>query len=123
MKLEVGMYVRTFDDDNKGNIGLIIKNYDGELEIAYKKYKLKISVSQFIDGNRNYRDGLKVKSSNNIIDLIEVGDYVNGCKVHKIANCITIILDNEENISWVNPNDIKSIVTKEQFKANEYVVE
>ena len=31
-----------------------------------------------------------------------------------------IILNNEENISWINPSDIKSIVTKEQFSSMEY---
>ena len=52
------------------------------------------------------------KSSPNIIDLIEVGDYVNGILV-------TIrMIDNLEMYF----NDIKSIVTKEQFKSMEYKV-
>lgn len=64
-----------------------------------------------------------LKTSYNIIDLIEVGDYVNGMRVLRVGNIITVILDNEENISWVKPADIKTILTKEVFKANEYRVE
>lgn len=31
MKLEVGMWIRTFDDRNRGKIGKIIKSYKNEL--------------------------------------------------------------------------------------------
>ena len=105
MKLEVGMYIRT----NYGKIDKILK-----LNESYVK-----GVSQK-DEFYAYDIEKIVKASYNIIDILEEGDYVNGCKVHRIANCITIILDNEENISWVNPSNIKSIVTKEQFSRMEY---
>lgn len=68
-------------------------------------------------------------SSPNIIDLIEVGDYVNGYKVDftNIENKLTY---EEKNIGFYDgdgditlfENDIKSIVTKEQFKNMEYEV-
>ena len=74
-----------------------------------------------------------IKSSPNIIDLIEVGDYVNGSKVVDIS----IIEKDKEKWVWVeetedtdnkygdnyvgyNNNQIKSIVTKEQFLQMEY---
>lgn len=63
-----------------------------------------------------------IKSSPNIIDLIEEGDYVNGMKV--AVNCkenggnIVIFTD----MDCVNENNIKSIVTKEQFSQMEYKV-
>lgn len=107
MKLEVGQFIRT----NDGYINKIEK------------------VNQFnvlVDGRDLFGEKLNIpnneiaKSSYNIIDILEGGDYVNGCKVHKKGNCLTIILDNEENISWINPDDIKSIVTKEQYKNIEY---
>lgn len=65
-----------------------------------------------------------IKSSPNIIDLIEVGDYVNGMQVTRIcfdedgerilnlSNCILELMN----------DDIKSIVTKEQFESMEYKV-
>ena len=67
----------------------------------------------------------EVKSSPNIIDLIEGGDYVNGLKVDKIDEngiynsnsydgwLVNIASDNEE---------IKSIVTKESMESVTYYV-
>ena len=62
-----------------------------------------------------------IKSSPNIIDLIEVGDYVNGFKVvWKDNNEFCINAYNEEEKTIKKEQKIKSIVTKEQFKAMEY---
>lgn len=115
MKLEVGMYVRF--DWKKQQIPILIgqiteEHYD-ELCGCYYSTDVGLVIGE---------DNLVKEPSFNIIDLIEAGDYVNGCKVHRIANCITIILDNEENISWVKPSEIKSIVTCEQFSSMEYKV-
>lgn len=60
-----------------------------------------------------------VKSSPNIIDLIEVGDYVNGVIVTQSY------IDNIKNIApeiKENNYGIKSIVTKEQFSCMEYKI-
>ena len=70
-----------------------------------------------------------VKSSPNIIDLIEAGDYVNGKKVIKIweepfgefASQTFMILDGEETAPTIR--DIKSVVTKEMYSSVEYRVE
>ena len=67
--------------------------------------------------SREHAKELIVKSSPNIIDLIEVGDYVNGYLVEfvdkddKMLICFGATLDNE---------DIESIVTHEQFESMEY---
>lgn len=114
MKLEVGMYVRIKLENGYSCIGKIINI--NEFREPSMRYCVDIQKNDYVFISKENI----AKASFNPIDLIEVGDYVNGCKVHKIANCITIILDNEENISWVNPNDIKSIVTKEQFQKKEY---
>ena len=77
-----------------------------------------------------------IKASHNIIDLIEVGDYVNGSKVVDIS----IIGKDREKWVWVeqmedtdnkygddyvgyNNEQIKSIVTKEQFESMKYSLE
>ena len=73
-----------------------------------------------------------LKSSSNIIDLIEVGDYVNGSEVCKIYD--NNHLDNpikevfcmgkdgfEGKLIYTN-DDIKSIVTREQFESMKYKV-
>ena len=116
-KLEVGMYVRGKYYTCRGKIGKIVKNYNGDLEIAYQDGLLKTTVSSFIDDNYDI-NGKQYVASYNIIDLIEVGDYVNGFPViHKendILKCGLLVQFKE--------NEIKSIVTKEQFEAMTYKV-
>ena len=71
-----------------------------------------------------------IKSSPNIIDLIEVGDYVNGLKITYIDEPDEYnsqrLLYFEYPIDYVIKTfcneDIKSIVTKECFKSMEYKV-
>jgi hypothetical protein len=70
------------------------------------------------------------KHSENIIDLIEVGDYVNGNKVIKSLpkdkrKKQEIIIDStcfEYGELPLKQEEIKSIVTKEQFESMEYKV-
>ena len=70
------------------------------------------------------------KSSTNIIDLIEVGDYVNGMLVIEETpkdkrKKQQIIVDStafEWGTERLFNEDIKSIVTKEQFESMEYKV-
>lgn len=72
-----------------------------------------------------------VKHSSNIIDLIEVGDYVNGSEVvaekYKNYDMNFINVDSKISFGWgygvIPENDIKSIVTKEQFASMEYRLE
>ena len=67
------------------------------------------------------------KASYNIIDLIEVGDYANGVMIESMNNSIKPIptpqYKNEcgEYVDY-DENEIKSIVTKEQFSQMEYKV-
>lgn len=117
MKLEVGMYVR----DIKGRIDKII-GFKGAL-IEFEKDLM----GGYIDCNDF------TKASYNIIDLIEVGDYVNGFQVYEIdRECCRITLNGGEygdefRLTYLRPAlgknmGIKSIVTKEQFKEMEYKV-
>lgn len=82
MKLEVGMYVRGKYYQYRGKIGKIIKNYNNDLEISYKDGILKTNVGSFIDDNYDI-NGKQYKASFDIIDILEVGDYVNGLRVEK----------------------------------------
>lgn len=106
MKLEVGMYIRT----NYGKIDKILK-----LNESYVK-----GVSQK-DEFYAYDIEKIIKASYNIIDLIEVGDYVNGHEVKsKQSGVKRIDIGEDENYVWLYEKDIKSIVTKEQFENMEY---
>ena len=63
-----------------------------------------------------------IKSSPNIIDLIEVGDYVNGCKVDDIRPTHLYCNQDDEDdfCEIIFQDNIKSIVTHEQFSQMEY---
>ena len=62
--------------------------------------------------------------SNEIIDLIECEDYVNGRKVMYIRDYEEFKrLDFDEDIDdYIYKEDIKTILTKEQFEQNSYKV-
>ena len=75
MKLEVGMYVRTKRDGIGKIISLSIGSEDECCFIELSKRRTGIKEHNII------------KASHNIIDLIEVGDYVNGEKVSYIDDC------------------------------------
>lgn len=64
------------------------------------------------------------KSSSNIIDLIQVGDYVNGYLVIEkdINNELRYIDLKDRNMKYVKYLDIKSILTKEKFSSMEYKI-
>lgn len=94
MEIEIGEYVRT----KKGKI------------FKYGKGRAYLG-----------KDNEIIKHSKNIIDLIEVGDYVNGKYVKEINQ----YKDGKSIIALIgiiDEQDIKSIVTKKQFKSVEYEV-
>ena len=90
-KLEVGMYVRGKYYSYKGKIGKIIKNYNGDLEIAYKDSIVKTTVSSFIDDNFDI-NGKQYVASHNIIDLIKPKDIILG-KDGKLYQCWKVYKD------------------------------
>ena len=79
-----------------------------------------------VSGNINIIE----KTSPRIIDLIEVGDYVNGCRVNftykpddnKVFR-IELNVDGLKGHVIHETKHIKSIVTKEQFSQMEYKVD
>ena len=116
--LSVGMYVRK----KNGRIGRI-KEID-ERDNVQLWYLLDIKNSNFdvkCEGKH-----IK-KASHNIIDLIEVGDYVNGYKVYYCycadEDMTGLFIDTETKRVWLDKSSqIKSIVTKEQFEQMQYKV-
>ncbi len=124
-EIKVGEYVRT----KRGSIGKF-KFYgidDGAEEIVYfKNHK----------GTTCVDENEITKHSFNIIDLIEVGDYVNGDRIVEIEKdyynlkldkmvtleTANLIIGNEEGMLSISANEIKTILTKEQYEANCYEV-
>ena len=118
--LKVGMYVRT----KEGRIDKIEEILDEEKAGSSRIIRTVGSEKDYFFGYEEWTDLFPpchfIKASENIIDLIEVGDYVNGYKV-KITNPYMIVLDNY-NFKAIENKDIKSVVAKEQFENMKYEV-
>lgn len=123
--MKIGDYVRT----KRGQIHKIT-----DLKGYYENEKLiEDKQSVYIDGKPSgwvywqFKEFV-VKSSSNIIDLIEEGDYVNGKEVFCIAqdkagiNNEVYILSMDDTPMFCKKRDIKTIVTKQQFESIEYKI-
>lgn len=120
-EIKEGEYVRINSDFRVVCIG-IGKVTKIAQETIYVKMNLDLPISF-------KKEDIK-KHSFNIIDLIEEGDYVNGrlilqvdYKMKRICLLVTFLdTMSMSNVIWIDSQDIKSIVTKEQFKSVEYEV-
>lgn len=114
MKLKPNMYVRT----KSGMIAKII--YKGYISDSLHREEIVF----ILDNGKilTLHSQKVVKASYNIIDLIQVGDYVNGELVKNIE--VDSYKDYVINSgSWCKQEEIKSLVTKEQFESISYEVE
>lgn len=107
--IEINEYVRT---DN-GEIHKVLDTEKGSIKIK-SKYKEWIGLCCI------------KKHSNQLIDLIEVGDYVNG---HRVVNEIWGEDDNNlyfeieggfNKAQYIGEKDIQTILTEESYMANCY---
>ena len=114
-KLEVGMYIRI-----NGDISKIEKLHTSKKGQTYMQFKQPNGM--LTDLNIKFYDG---KASHYIIDLIEVGDYVNGLIVNDIVTEFdgTKTFNLFKQVSYFGNEDINRIVTKEQFKSMEYSID
>lgn len=128
MELSVGMYVRT----DRGNIFKAERVV--ELDVNGTWFKSKTKENSVIKVLPRFmydeEDEVINKASENIIDIVEVGDYVNGKLVAKNKEVITTdniyigrYLYEKDNSLIGGEEDIKSIVTKEAFESMSYKVE
>lgn len=116
--IEVGEYVRT----KQGKIAKLIEidknNYYWFDNWIYKESGIPHQGFRIEDIER-----IEIlKHSKNIIDLIEVGDYVNGERILDIAGDYIHTNETDHNKFYLEKH-IKTILTKEQYKANCYTVE
>ena len=118
MKLKVGMYVKY----TRGAINGYVPPRIAKITDCSDKDLIKIDNGQVI---------LKadiLKASYNIIDLIEVGDYVNGKLVYydEELKCLgQSFVDGDGNFYFESitkdwKNKIKTVLTKEQYENNVY---
>ena len=133
MKLNVGDYVRNKYGiakiiDIKNTHGIDVLIFDKDIcflvnketgEIKDDKLFNQLAIIEGIDIN-------KINSSSRVIDLIEVGDYVNGDRVLDIAHAPRKALYTNKDFSALLPienRQIYSVITKEQIEQMEYKVE
>lgn len=122
MKLEVGMYVRT-GKETSCRIGKIkfvnTRTFNDKHRDYYSVWFNKKEWCEVLEIDKD------IKASHNIIDLIEVGDYVNGHLVFDRCPDAVYI----EDANWQGAHrpycrcDISEILTKELMEENKYVVE
>ena len=103
--IEVGEYVRT----KNGKIDKIINN--------------NCYMPQYIECEKSlvYKEDI-VNHSKNIIDLIEVGDFVNRERILDITGDYIHTTETDHNRFYLEKH-IKTILTKEQYIQNCYTVE
>ena len=102
--IEVGEYVRS----KIGSIGKVTK----------------IEEDKFLYENRTLITwvGNVIKHSKNLIDLIEVGDYVNGERILDITGDYIHTNETDHNKFYLEKH-IKTILTKEQYIQNCYKID
>ena len=119
MKLEVGQFVRL----KSGYICKIININD------FREPNMKYGVeANYLKDVMFIGDEDILKASHNIIDILEEGDYVNGCYIQEIKslkdNVMVCMLDSDyEFVSTITNKDIKSVITHEQMEQMAYKVE
>lgn len=124
MKLEVGMYVR-----HKPLLSSKYVKINKIKEIEEKENCLYI----WLEDKDLITEKYLIKVSYNIIDILEVGDYVNGSEILDFENRyieeddkfvpIGVITENcylENTDSWIIEKNIKSVITHEQMEQMEY---
>ena len=121
MKLKVAMYIRTKD---KNGIQYIRKIVDLPKDTRYES----IIVDKYIHNVKWVSKKNVLKASYEKMDLIKLGDYVNGKEVAEIltdehGNVTDIAYLEEVEGQAYSLQPIKNIATKEQFESMKYIVE
>ena len=107
-------------------IGEYVRTKDGEI------YKY-VGVSEHIGKNMNdyEQDGETYqligdisKHSNNILDIIEEGDFVNGYIVQEITIKKELAIEEvyTEGCGTIRKKDIEEILTKEQYESKKFII-
>ena len=113
-ELNIGDYVRF--DYHRVTVPILIEKI---VHIEYdkaEKHCFYVTDSGLVIGNENI-----IKSSPNIIDLIEVGDFVNGKEVLELKNFGAFNGARVFGDIYFN-EEIKSIVTREMFESMKYKI-
>ena len=119
--IEVREYVRTKD----GIIDKIktINKYGTVTKYDDKEDKISVATNYYINSGLEVNEDDIVKHSKIISEVIEIGDYVNGKRIHKIDKGQNYCYLYYGNCKTFVDYQIKTILTKEQYMQNCYTVE
>ena len=133
-KIEVSIYTKErswqiFGEVQKDH-SIKYESIENNLDLINEVYKQELDeVVCYVPCNNNYPRNAELfdnhkflKSSFNLIDLIEVGDYVNGHLVTATYMYHISLQNGKDYILFHNDDEIKSILTHEQYEANCYKV-
>lgn len=127
-KLEAGMYVRT----NDGYIGKLIGIREDNVYSHIYEFDNDIwdtsYADSYYDSTELFEDemhNLTIKPSFDIMDIIQEGDFVNGQLVKQVGynhldEFVIKVQGVFETEFYIQPNEIKSILTKELYEVNSY---
>ena len=120
MEIEIGEYVRTKD----GIIDKIktINKYGTVTKYDDKEDKISVATNYYINSGLEVNEDDIVKHSKIISEIIEIGDYVNGKRIHKIDKGQNYCYLYYENCKTLVDYQIKTILTHEQYEQNCYKV-
>lgn len=115
-EIKVGEYVRTKRGEICKVLGIRQEQRTGKRVYGHLAY--------YLDNHKgSLTPAFILKHSSDIIDLIEEGDYVNGEPVEKVEKNEFDLIEITTTTEYLTKNDdIKSIVTKEQFESIKYEV-
>lgn len=103
---------------------MFVRTKEGKILKCFKSESMNLPIYYVIGSKTNsyveYQDVKKV--SENIIDIVEIGDYVNGGQVREKQEDYIRISGGYFLFQYLKENEIKSIVTKEMFSSMEYKV-
>ena len=123
MKLEIGEFIRTpygirkivniTKDDGYGKPKVRVIELDRHLNTPYKFDYIFYTDENVIK---------KCKTSYNILDILEIGDYVNGYYVEDVLKTFVNVAvgSNYFQSPTIYEKDIKSVITHEQIEQMEY---
>lgn len=123
MKLEIGKFIRTpygirkivniTKDDGYGKPKVRLIELDRHLNTPYKFDYIFYTDENVIK---------KCKTSYNILDILEIGDYVNGYYVEDVLKTFVNVAvgSNYFQSPTIYEKDIKSVITHEQIEQMEY---
>lgn len=124
--IEVNEYVRT----NTGYIAKLKQYLSNTGTYLFDDFIQEIQGDKYICISENELEKVIVKHSKELIDLVEVGDYVNGYRVINVINegpcpsgkCVDIDSSKDSSECTLWEEDIETILTKEQYLVNCYKV-